>query len=375
MTIVLSLMRPSADGPKPVSPLTILATIFGFWLFYAVLVTLRAHLIDFPGQDEMAWRRALVTAAGMIITVALWRAMVPFDRKPLWVRIVLAAVLAVPAAYAIAWVNYYVFYQMDQNMLADLKEMRDSGGPDGFAAQLLEMAMSRYFFLIAWCGMYIALGYAGDVQRAERQAAEFGRAAQLAELRALRYQVNPHFLFNALNSLSALVMADRKAQAETFIMNLASFYRASLAGDVTDDVPLRDELAIQRLYLDIEGTRFSDRLTTAFGIPDALQDRMVPGMILQPLIENAIKHGVSRTSAPVTISVQAQSRGGFLELTVCDTAPPGKAGGHGGGAGIGLANVRDRLMARYGGRASIAVDPETARGYCVTLLLPELNDE
>jgi signal transduction histidine kinase len=375
MTTPFSLMRPTPDGPKPVSPLTILATIFGFWLFYAILVTLRAHLIDFPGQDEMAWRRALVTAAGMVITVVLWRGMVPFDRRPLWVRIVLAAIFAVPAAYAIAWVNYYVFYEMDQNMLADLKEVRDSGGPDGFAAQLLEMAMSRYFFLIAWCGMYIALGYAGDVQRAERQAAEFGRAAQLAELRALRYQVNPHFLFNALNSLSALVMADRKAQAESFIMNLASFYRASLAGDVTDDVPLRDELAIQRLYLDIEGTRFSDRLTTEFDIPDALQDRMVPGMILQPLIENAIKHGVSRTSQAVTISVYARSQAGQLELTVCDTAPSATVTGHGSGAGIGLANVRDRLMARYGERASIEVQPAGPRGYCVTLLLPEQDDE
>ena len=152
-------------------------------------------------------------------------------------------------------------------------------------------------------------------------------------------------------------------------MSLASFYRTSLAGDVTQDVPLSEELAVQRLYLDIEGTRFSDRLKTEFDIPESLTTRLVPGMILQPLVENAIKHGVSRTAQAVTIRISAQADAAGLKLTVCDDAP--HASEARGGSGIGLSNVRDRLMARYGDDARIEAAPLPGKGYCVTLFLPE----
>src|SRR3546814_6062489 len=123
-----------------------------------------------------------------------------------------------------------------------------------------------------------------------------------------RYQVTPHFRFNTLISLSSLIMMNRREEAEAMIMSLSNFYRTSLTGDPLDDVPLSDEVRLQQLYLDIEAIRFPDRLITRIDIPAELMSACVPGLILQPLVENAIKYGVSRTNRPVTITIAAHER-------------------------------------------------------------------
>jgi two-component system LytT family sensor kinase len=355
--------------PSATDTMTILMSILGFWMFYAVLVTLRSYVIDFPAQWELALRRGIVTFIGMGVTVLVWQVMRPFDGHRLAVRISVAAFITIPAAFAIASVNYYFFNVYDQGSLVDVEKFRAAqDGPIDMWLEILETAISRYFFLIAWAALYIALGYAQDVREAERRAAEFARAAQLSELRALRYQVNPHFLFNSLNSLSALVMANRRDEAEAMIMNLASFYRTALSGDSSGDVPLHEELSVQRLYLGIEGTRFGDRLQTHFDIPEALENWMVPGLILQPLVENAIKHGVSRTSSAVSLTISAREEAGQLAIQLRDDAPHPTAPAT--PSGIGLANVRDRLFARYGNMARLDAYALPDRGFCVTLVLP-----
>ena len=130
---------------------------------------------------------------------------------------------------------------------------------------------------------------------ADQRAAVFAREAQEAQLRALRYQINPHFLFNTLNSLSSLVLTKRTETAEQMLMNLSTFFRATLSADPTADVPLEEEIKLQRLYLDIEQIRFPDRLTVEIDVPDELLDARVPVLILQPVIENAVKYGVARS--------------------------------------------------------------------------------
>jgi hypothetical protein len=122
-----------------------------------------------------------------------------------------------------------------------------------FWQELTDIALGRYFLLIAWAALYLALGNAQQRRAAEWREAEYRRAAKAAELRSLRYQVNPHFLFNTLNSLSALVMVGRAEEAERMIQTISSFYRHSLTTDPTADVPLVDEIALQRHYLAIEG--------------------------------------------------------------------------------------------------------------------------
>lgn len=355
----------------------VVLSIIGFWIFYVLVVTFRAAIMDFPAQGEMALRRSYVTAGGIGVTIVFWMILRLFDERALWIRILAAIVLAVPAAVAIAGINYFVFNVYDPiNLIEVEKQVPAELKPSAFL-EIAEVAITRYFFVIAWASFYLALGFAQDVGAAERRAAGFARAAQTAELRALRYQVNPHFLFNTLNSLSALVMKGEKALADAMIMNLSTFYRTSLAGDPSEDVSLEDEIELQKLYLDIEGVRFPNRLSVRIEMPAPLGRAAVPGLILQPLVENAIKHAVSQTTTPVELAITADAVDGQLVLCVEDNGPgTARTGTNGDGpSGIGLSNVRDRLMARFGDTASLVHGPLPDGGYRACVRLPLVRHE
>jgi signal transduction histidine kinase len=318
---------------------------------------------------ERVWgtfdNRALVTLCGMTFTWLLYLFLRAFDRRPLGQRVAAAFLASVPVALAYATVNYVAF--RDYNVRG--------GEPNPLpyrykspARHVSEAALEWYFFIAAWAALYLALSYAAAVRESEREAAQLRAATQEAQLRALRYQVNPHFLFNALNSVSSLVMAGRNAQAETMLLNLSRFFRTGLATDPTEDVPLADEVALQRLYLEVEGVRFPDRLRTEITIEPSLEDACVPGMILQPLVENAIKYGVSPSRRLVTVRVAARRSGDKLRLEVSDDGEAGEPCP--GGTGTGLRNVRERLMLRFGEAAAIASGPREGGGYAVTIEAP-----
>ena len=188
-------------------------------------------------------------------------------------------------------------------------------------------------------------------------------------MRSLRYQVNPHFLFNTLNSLSALVMRGDNERAETMIMNLANFYRTSLTADPLADVTLAEEVRFQSLYLDIEAVRYPKRLRSQVDLSERAAEAKVPALILQPLVENAIKHGVSRARRPVTIAIRAAFEGDVLRIMVEDDGT-GEAGSRDDPSGIGLANVRDRLEARYGPRARFTAGPRDKSGFAALVEIP-----
>jgi LytS/YehU family sensor histidine kinase len=274
------------------------------------------------------------------------------------------------------------------DLMSDLPRLPGAGaqGADGQGAgpaqpvavsvwqEISDIVFGRYFMMLAWCALYLALLTGEKARAAERREGAYRRAAKAAELRSLRYQVNPHFLFNTLNSLSALVLTGKTQAAERMIQQLSTFYRRSLADDPTADVPLREEFALQRLYLDIEAVRFPHRLRATYDLPPALEDARVPGMILQPLVENSVKHAVAPTSGRVHIALAAREEYGRLVLTVSDdgdgAAPERVRAGH----GIGLANVRERLEARFGAAAGIVSD-SAPTGYSTELRLPILRGE
>jgi LytS/YehU family sensor histidine kinase len=230
-----------------------------------------------------------------------------------------------------------------------------------------------YFFFAAWASFYIALSSATQLRVAERRAAEFERDAQAAQLRALRYQVNPHFLFNTLNSLSSLIMARRDEEAEAMIVNLSTFFRSTLAVDPTADVTLTEEIGFQMLYLDIEKVRFPRRLKVEVDVPDGLGAARVPALILQPVIENAIKYGVSRARGAVIVSVRAREEGGRLHLQVENKGDIPPSYGERRGTGVGLANVCERLSARFGADATCSHGPVDG-GFRVDMTMPLLSD-
>jgi LytS/YehU family sensor histidine kinase len=238
----------------------------------------------------------------------------------------------------------------------------------GPLAILSESAVSWYFFIAAWGVLYVALSYAAKVGQAERRAAGYKSEAQAAQLRALRYQINPHFLFNTLNSLSTLVLRQRTPEAERMIMNLATFFRTSLTCDPFAQVPLYDEIQMQRLYLDIEQVRFPGRLSVMVDVQEGLEDAHVPSLILQPLVENIIKHGVARTCEPVVITIRARKLGDRLQITVEDDAQgPVEACPK---DGVGLSNVRERLVTAFDHEASCSYGPRDGGGFRVELQLP-----
>ena len=181
--------------------------------------------------------------------------------------------------------------------------------------------------------------------------------------------MNPHFLFNTLNSLSSLVITGRNREAEEMIMNLATFFRSSLSGDPTMDVPLEDEIALQQLYLAIEAVRFPSRLRVDIDLPQTLAGARVPGLILQPLVENAIKHGVAQTKGEVKITIRARQEAEQLHILV-ENAGKAALRPNPDGEGIGLSNVANRLNARFQGRAIMRTERPTTGIFRVVLILP-----
>lgn len=404
----LSMVKPtSLETPARVPFRTVLISIVGLWLCYYLLTTARGSIVGLELHFDLLWRRGIVALSGVGVTLILWSLFRLFDARPLWAKICAALVLALPAALTVAYINQVMFAPV-QGAIAEkmAKERgvdirRDQAGnifievpsdPDAVEEgaeqdmprqvliapaaangweqwrMIVDIAIGRYFLLLAWSSLYFALLAVSQVKLAERREAEFRRQAKEAELRSLRYQVNPHFLFNSLNSLSALVMTGKTDRAENMIQTLSSFYRHSLAGDATSDVDLADEFALQQHYLEIEAIRFPDRLKTSIDLPQSLETIRIPGMILQPLVENSVKYAVAPLTRPVTITIAAREDFGRLAISVSDDGPGANdLAEH--GFGIGLANVRDRLKARYGMEATITAGP-TDTGYCTEIRIP-----
>jgi len=194
-------------------------------------------------------------------------------------------------------------------------------------------------------------------------------------VRALRYQVNPHFLFNTLNSLSSLVMTGRTDRAEAMLLALSTFFRTSLSLEPGANVPLAEEIDLQRLYLDIEKARFPDRLHVEIDVPSELEQARLPALLLQPIVENAIKYGVSKSRKAVLIRIEARHLDDHR--MVVEVSNRMKTGGGDElpaatheGTGVGLSNVCQRLDARFGSRASCRYGPVHSGGFKVSLTMP-----
>jgi len=353
-------------------------SIIAFWLLYIALITLRAVVLQYHDFWEMLWRRSLAAFVGSLITFLVYLAMVPVWRRSLRAKAVVAAFLCLPASILFSAFNYFMFY-----VYAPLDAAKDEPSMAGMSAwemlwrSVAESALSWYFIFAAWAAVYVAMSQAKQLRAADRHAAMLAREAQEAQLRALRYQINPHFLFNTLNSLSSLILSQKTDVAEQMLMNLSTFFRATLSADPTADISLDDEIKLQRLYLDIEQIRFPDRLTVAVDVPDALRTTRVPVLILQPVVENAVKYGVARSRRHVTVRISAYEEAGRLHIKVkddgeipADEFEPGE-----GSTGVGLKNVCDRLIARYGSRAGCMHGPDPEGGYTVHIYMPVVKHD
>lgn len=383
-------------------------SILAFWLFYALTVAARAFL----GRDPatVLQNKSVTLGAGILLTFGVYAAIASLAaRASLKRQIMVALAASFAAAAALAGVliaadkyqdkpqDEFRYVSSEGYRVTELGNKmrieRDNYPPlivtwprVGALEPYIQFRIAAdslviwLFFFVAWSAFYLATKAQAEALGAQRRLADAESAAQAAHVQALRYQVNPHFLFNTLNSLSSLVMTGRSDRAEAMLLALSTFFRTSLSIDPGADVTLSEEIDLQRLYLDIEKARFPDRLQVEIDVPPELEQARLPALLLQPIVENAIKYGVSKSRKTVLIRIEAKptpdsrmvveisnrmKHGGKEELPAATHE----------GTGLGLANVCQRLEARFGSRASCRFGAMAGGGYKVSLTVPvELHE-
>jgi hypothetical protein len=378
-------------------------SILGFWLFYAATVVVRAFLGADPWttvENKLVW-----VVIGIVINGLIYLAISAFGNgESIRRKAIIAAISATLGSIVMGgalvtledWMHeskeefrfqaregFTVIEQGNQirierssqePLVVTMPKVRELDWMKRIR-YALDFSITWLFFYIGWSAFYIANQAQAEALGAQRRLADAEGAAQAAQVRALRYQVNPHFLFNTLNSLSSLVMTGRTDRAETMLLALSTFFRTSLSLDPSADVSLAEEIDLQRLYLDIEMARFPDRLTVEIDVPQELEKARMPALILQPIVENAIKYGVSKSRKAVVVRIEARHLDNHRMVVEISNRLK-----HGGkdelpaatheGTGLGLANVCQRLDARWGSRASCRFGQMSGGGYKVSLTMP-----
>jgi hypothetical protein len=233
------------------------------------------------------------------------------------------------------------------------------------------------FILLSWSALYFGIKYYQAIEAERHRALSAEKSARESELRALRYQVHPHFLFNTLNAISTLVIEGNRDAATAMITRLADFFRATLEERTTEEVPLQDELFLTKQYLEIEQLRLGDRLRVEIDVNPALFACRVPHLVLQPLVENAIRHGIAPRRGAGLVSIEAHKTRDNLLISVTDDGfgKQSRDGTHNGGSrGIGLTNVAKRLGELYGNSGSLDLIWPSSGGCQAVLKIPYCED-
>lgn len=354
------------------------ALIFGIWTLIGLVFSVQWYFAAFRSEQPVAWTRALYVQMSwgylwaLATPLVLWLVhRFPIDKQN-WLRNSLTHLLtSTLLIFLIGIVGHIILY---------LNYGRSAGRPFMFQNSLRH-AVNNYtegmgvYLLITF--LAYAYSYYQRYRQGELRASQLEAQLSQAQLQALKMQLHPHFLFNTLHSISALLHKDTES-ARKMITRLGDFLRLTLENSGTQEVTLKQEMEFLRCYLEIERIRFQDRLTTrVFVDPDALDTR-VPNLILQPIVENAIRHGIAPRSTPGEIEIRAKQEDGFLRIQVRDNGPGlpmNRSVDSLFKKGLGLMNTQTRLDRLYGveHRFKIANDP--AGGLAVTLEIPSLREK
>lgn len=347
--------------------------IVGFWTFFGLLTASQLYLgLRREGLNLPLWRVIGANLCGWwpwipatAVVLALGRRF-PIERGTWWRTLpihLVAAVLITLAQFAAFTYAMMVFAPF---------------GPErvhrSFFELLLGRAMSQFHIDLIIYAAILGLGYAVRYYFRFREG-EF-RASQLearlaqAQLQTLKMQLQPHFLFNTLNGIAGLVRDSRNKAAVDMLAGLSDLLRYTLENAGKQEVPLKEELEFLELYLDIQQMRFSDRLSVDMHVAPETLDARVPNLILQPLVENAIRHGVSRRSAAGTVGVKAERDDGLLRITIFDNGAGLNDVGGKPVEGVGLSNTRARLAQLYGDRQRFTISERKGGGCEVSLVFP-----
>lgn len=308
---------------------------------------------------------ALTTATGYSLTLlmaAAYRRLI--NQKPVitWTASIIIVLLASAAFSTIEVWAHATFYRQDT-------------APEG--AQFLGAILLDFALLAAWSALYYGINFYIMLEEKIDQMERLEVQASSAQLAMLRYQLNPHFLFNTLNSISTLVLLKQTERANAMLSRLSSFLRYTLINEATAQVTLAQEIETLKLYLEIEKMRFEDRLRPAFNIDPSVERARLPSLLLQPLVENAIKYAVTPKEEGADITVEAKRIGDHVEISVSDTGPAWNEGAAHPvqSTGVGLANIRDRLAQAYGTDHRLDIQSDPQGGFSVIIEIPFQTDK
>ena len=318
----------------------------GGWLGYMASQYLGAMLYDkMSGYFQTI---ALAALSGFLFSLEL-----RYIYQRLWTRsprVIIFGVLASCYLFALLW---RVIITLGLMHFAEPEWVPDS------IYELFGGTMSSMYLLLCWSAIYFGTKYYESLQLQREATLRAAALAQEAQLKMLRYQLNPHFLFNTLNAISTLILDNQNRTANQTVMRLSEFLRYTLDQDPMKKVTLRQEIEAMNLYLTTEQLRFGDRLKLEYAIEETALEALVPSLLLQPLIENSVKYAVSPSEQGGSIRIEGRARGSMLELAVSDDGPGLASAASGGpapgaGRGVGLRNTRERLAVLYEDRHRFA---------------------
>jgi len=301
----------------------------------------------------------LLTATGYSLTLL----MASLYRRLITMRALLTAVLSlivvILTSFAFSFIETWSFATF----------LKPDSKPVG--VEYLGAILLNFTLIIAWSALYYGINYYLLLEEEIDQRAKLEGQASSAQLAMLRYQLNPHFLFNTLNSISTLVLLKQTERANAMLARLSSFLRYTLVNEPTAQVTLAQEVETLKLYLEIEKMRFEDRLRPHFRIDQATIGARLPSLLLQPLVENAIKYAVTASETGADIWIKAEREGSGIRIEVADSGPGTQAGlAVHESTGVGLANIKDRLAQAYGAAHGFQTKQNEHGGFSVIIDIP-----
>ena len=309
----------------------------------------------------------VVASIGLVITLGLrWLYRTTWERS---IGTRAFAILSASYCAGVSWIlcRSVIFYNLFPDEVTALAKQ---GGPQ--LANYFENSLSAVWVMLVWSALYFGIKYYMLSQEEKRRYLRAISMAHEAQLKMLRYQLNPHFLFNTLNAISTLILDKDTQLANSMVMKLSRFLRYSLDNDPMQQVTVEQEIESLQLYLDIEKVRFGERLALHFTVSPEAGKALMPSLLLQPLVENSIKYAVSQAVGGGSIAVAASVEDGHLQLIVADDGPglDLRQGRLPKGGGVGLANTRERLTEIYGSQQSFRLTATEPHGLTITIRLP-----
>jgi signal transduction histidine kinase len=336
------------------------------WIMIYILQDLR-----FPQWVGFPYPVLVIDAlAGIALTYVLRYLYRAVWEKSVLIRLMSFSILSFVVAAFWQVVKNYVLYTYHGNFDEELASR-------GYMMFFSGLIQASYFVLLGWSALYFGIKYYQLLQEEQKKSIKANAMAHEAQLRMLRYQLNPHFLFNTLNAISTLILSSEITMANTMVTKLSNFLRYSLDNDPMQKVTLDHEISTMNLYLAIEQVRFEERLNVEVDVDEKARSALVPGLLLQPLVENSIKYAVAASETGGTISIKARVFAQELLLEVSDTGPgidleDGKLPDF---RGVGINNTRERLKEMYGDDQSCKFAMAAPSGLIVSIRIPFVTEQ